>query len=132
MKKLLFLTFILLPQLLLAQIEMTLLLKQSPESNFSVELTDTTILTGSSVALAKGFAVSGGSGSFIYRRTPVIGLSNINISNPVAAPTNTTVYLLNLTDKTGCSLYVTYTIIVRTPLVYNRKLLNNQTLDATL
>jgi gliding motility-associated-like protein len=38
-----------------------------------------------------------------YVWTPAVGLSNPNVSNPVASPTASTVYVVNVTGANGCS-----------------------------
>ena len=54
------------------------------------------VCTGSSIQLTS----SGGS---LYSWSPSTGLSNAFISNPLASPTATTNYTLNVTDVNGCS-----------------------------
>jgi len=54
---------------------------------------------------------SGGSGTYTYQWTPVTGLSNPNISNPVANPLSTTVYTVTVGDgSTTVSDQVTLTV----------------------
>ena len=57
---------------------------------------DTTISLGFSYTLNAHQGV-------IYSWTPATGLSNPNISNPVAEPLVTTTYLMTVTDTNGCS-----------------------------
>ena len=42
-------------------------------------------------------------GGTSYTWSPIAGLSNPNISNPMAAPANTTIYVVTGTDANGCS-----------------------------
>ncbi|MCC6939633.1 MAG: PKD domain-containing protein [Flavobacteriales bacterium] len=46
---------------------------------------------------------NGGQGPYSYSWTPIGGLSDPNIANPVASPTTTTVYTLTITDNNGCT-----------------------------
>ncbi|MGB3077199.1 MAG: SBBP repeat-containing protein [Chitinophagales bacterium] len=57
---------------------------------------DVTICTGSSITL-------NGNGATAYTWTPVTGLSNATIANPVASPTVTTYYVLSGTNALGCA-----------------------------
>jgi hypothetical protein len=117
MKRLLFMALFLFPQLLIAQIEVTLTVKQPPEFGFSVSKQDTTIVKGGAVVLGNDLMVYGGSGVYSYRWTPTSTLSQSTIKNPKATPTDTTNYILTITDKNGCSLSLFYIVNVRNPLV---------------
>jgi gliding motility-associated-like protein len=47
--------------------------------------------------------VNGGSGNYSYSWTPVEGLDNPNIQNPLASPLDTTIYTVTVTDlNTSC------------------------------
>lgn len=48
-----------------------------------------------------------------YTWSPATGLSNPNIANPVARPTQTTTYRLRATSPTGCTYDTTLTVTVR-------------------
>jgi PKD repeat protein len=61
---------------------------------------DVSICAGSSIVL--NATVSSGNPPFTYGWTPAIGLNVANIPNPSAAPTNTTTYVLSVTDSKGC------------------------------
>ena len=78
---------------------------------------DTTICLGSSVQL-------NATGGIIYNWTPTTGLSNPNISNPIATPLTTTTYLVTVTDALGCSGTDTVKITVTNPPTIT---LNNDT-----
>ncbi len=51
-------------------------------------------------------------GGGTYNWTPVTGLSCATCPNPVATPTITTTYFVNVTDSEGCSKIIPFTIIV--------------------
>ncbi len=53
-------------------------------------------------------------GAVSYSWSPVTGLSNPNIANPVASPTTTTTYIGAVTGATGCVDTVQVTVTVRT------------------
>ena len=57
---------------------------------------DTTICTGNSVQLQ-------GSGGTTYSWSPVTGLSNPNIANPIATPALTTAYVLTVSNASNCT-----------------------------
>ena len=116
MKKVLLL-FVLLPQFLFAQKVIKLSVKQPPEFGFSVSKTDTTIVKGRSVILGTDLIVFGGFGEYIYNWSPAETLNDPNILNPVATPTDTTDYILEVTDKNGCSFSVGYRVNARNPAV---------------
>jgi len=66
---------------------------------------DVWVCPGDSVQLA-----ATGTGTFTW--TPTLGLSNPNIPNPMAAPGDTTVYLVTLTDASVCSNTDSMTVFV--------------------
>ncbi|MFH0867226.1 MAG: YCF48-related protein [Bacteroidota bacterium] len=76
--------------------------------------TDTTICDGSFTNLS----ASGGS---TYSWSPGTGLSATNISNPVASPSVTTVYIVTVTDANGCTdsddVLITVNPIPPTPVI---------------
>ncbi|AFM04365.1 PDK repeat-containing protein [Bernardetia litoralis DSM 6794] len=71
---------------------------------------DTTICKGQSVQLEA-------SGGTSYSWTPSTGLSNPNIANPVAIPTETTTYTLTTQNAAGCQKELTTTITVLDELI---------------
>jgi gliding motility-associated-like protein len=71
----------------------------------SVTPTSATIQSGSSVNLL----ASGGTN---YSWSPSIGLSCANCPNPVASPTETTTYLVTISDDNGCETTAQVTITV--------------------
>lgn len=56
---------------------------------------DTTICSGTSIQL-------NASGGTAYSWSPVSGLNNAAIANPIASPTSTTSYILTVTNAVGC------------------------------
>ena len=62
---------------------------------------DTLVCLGASVPIGS-VAGGTGSGALTYNWTPVTGLSCANCANPVATPTVSSVYLITMTDDTGC------------------------------
>ena len=46
--------------------------------------------------------ISSGTGNYTFRWHPIIGLSNPNIQNPIANPSQSTGYTLTVTDAKGC------------------------------
>ncbi len=53
------------------------------------------------------------SGGNVYVWSPASGLSNANISNPIAKPLTTTTYQLKITDDSKCSAYGSVTVQLR-------------------
>jgi gliding motility-associated-like protein len=72
---------------------------------------DTTFCAGGHVQLA-----SSGVGAVSYHWSPSAGLSNPNVSNPVASPGSTTTYVVNITDATGCNSYDSVTVTIIPPV----------------
>jgi len=50
-----------------------------------------------------GASATGGTAAFNYSWTPIAGLNNPNISNPIANPAATTNYSVTVTDNNGCT-----------------------------
>ncbi|MGF2410952.1 FG-GAP-like repeat-containing protein [Ferruginibacter sp.] len=78
-----------------------------PVSNAGV---DKTICAGSSTQL-------NGLGGATFSWSPAIGLSNPNISNPVASPVTTTAYILTTYNSTACFSRDTVLITVNQPVL---------------
>ena len=57
--------------------------------------------------------ISGGTPPYSYLWSPLTGLSDPGIANPVADPDSTTVYTLVVTDSRGCSVNAQKTIVVK-------------------
>ena len=66
---------------------------------------DTAINFGSSYQL-------NASGGINYSWTPSTGLDDINISNPIATPSQTTTYTVSISDGAGCTSFRQVTITV--------------------
>jgi gliding motility-associated-like protein len=79
-----------------------------PIPMLSVVPTDSTILAGSSVQLI-------GTGTGTISWTPTDGLSCTNCLDPVATPTETTVYTMVVTNAAGCSASASVTVTVTPP-----------------
>ena len=77
-------------------------------------IADITICTSGSTPL--NATVTGGTGGYSYSWSPGAGLINDSISNPVAAPTANTTYVLTVTDGNSCSGSTTATVNVNPPL----------------
>lgn len=67
--------------------------------------TNTWVCPGDSVQL-------NGSGGVSYSWTPLTGLSNATVANPMASPSTTTGYTVTVTDANGCTGTDTITLIV--------------------
>lgn len=61
--------------------------------------------------------ISGGNGNFTFEWLPPNGLSDPNIQNPIANPTNDTQYLLTVTDSLGCSENILIEVLARDPFM---------------
>jgi hypothetical protein len=78
---------------------------------------DVEICFGSSTTI--GQTATGGTPPYIYLWSPSAGLSDINIAQPEANPTNTTMYVMQVTDLTGCINLDTIIVIVNPLPVIN-------------
>ncbi|MBX3103303.1 MAG: PKD domain-containing protein, partial [Bacteroidetes bacterium] len=81
----------------------------SPEPAAYVTVQKDTICRGESTQLQA-------TGGFSYTWTPTTGLSNANIANPVAFPTQTTTYTLRTRDEYSCATATTTVTITVHPL----------------
>lgn len=77
---------------------------------------DRVILTGTSTTLGGAPSASGGSGVYTYLWTPAEGLSQTNISNPVASPSKTTKYTVSVSDGKKCIITSSTVITVSSTL----------------
>ncbi|WP_338762121.1 PKD domain-containing protein [Bernardetia sp. ABR2-2B] len=82
------------------------------EDTFVYDMDDATICTGQSVQ----FNVTGG---VSYQWTPTAGLSDPTIGNPIASPTETTVYTVQVTGSNGCQEERQVEIVVGEEIVPN-------------
>ncbi|MDW8272862.1 MAG: Ig-like domain-containing protein [Chitinophagales bacterium] len=64
---------------------------------------DTSICAGDTVRLGRSPVVIGGNPPYTYSWTPSFALSNSSAANPLAFPSTTTTYVLNVTDARGCT-----------------------------
>ncbi|MCW3084951.1 MAG: hypothetical protein JWP12_2317 [Bacteroidetes bacterium] len=68
---------------------------------------------GTNTSICQGFNTTlGASGGTIYAWTPTSGISDSTIFNPVASPTTTTTYSVNVTDASGCVSHDSVTVTV--------------------
>ena len=71
------------------------------------------VYAGQDTVVSKGFEVKlWATGGQLYSWTPLTGLNNSNISNPVATPLETTTYTVAVTDASGCTATDEVTITV--------------------
>ncbi|MCH8902565.1 MAG: T9SS type A sorting domain-containing protein [Bacteroidetes bacterium] len=64
---------------------------------------DTIICGGAGATIGGSPTATGGTGPFTYLWSPLTGLNNTSIANPLASPTSTTSYTVTVTDANGCS-----------------------------
>src|ERR1700744_5169657 len=79
--------------------------------------TSSVICSGSSISLLA--STPGGIPPFTYSWSPVAGLSNPAIANPVATPTVSTIYTVTVTDNSGCTGTASVSITVHQAPVAN-------------
>jgi hypothetical protein len=132
MKKYILLILGLIPLLINGQKVVILSVNQIPEFGFSISRQDTTIMKGSSVVLGTDVKIFGGSGEYSYKWTPTTTLSDSVVLHPVASPGDTTIYMLTVTDKKGCSFSVNYTVNVKGPLTGMDMAVSKRSFDAVL
>ncbi len=73
-------------------------------------------LLGSPVMIGGNPSATGGTSPYVYSWSPVSGLSNTTVANPMASPASTTTYTLLVTDAKGCTALDTVRVTVN-PLV---------------
>lgn len=132
MRWILILVLILLQQAVIAQRVFVLSVEQPAELGFSVSKQDTTIIKGNSVILGADLTVTGGSGNYQFSWSPGTFLNDPSMARPVASPVDTIVYTVTVTDKSGCSFSLNYTVNVREWPVGNVLTALPQHLKATL
>lgn len=74
---------------------------------------DQAVCSGDSVILGGSPSANAGTSPYTYSWSPSTGLSNASASNPKAAPTTTTAYILQVTDASAASVKDTVVITVR-------------------
>jgi gliding motility-associated-like protein len=78
-----------------------------------INIFEKTINAGNDITITEGENTAlNGSGGSNYSWFPSTGLSNPSIANPLASPTQTTEYILTVTDDNGCTDSDTITITV--------------------
>lgn len=82
-----------------------------------------TIYVGASTKLTT--LVSGGTPPYTYSWTPSTGLSSTNVANPIASPTTTTTYTVQISDATSATLTSSFTITVLQQIPPTASLSNN-------
>ena len=117
---------------LYAQQIVTLTVNQSPEFDFSVSKLDTSIVKGESVVLGTDLIIFGGSGEYQYSWSHAATLNDSTIVNPLATPTDTTIYMLTVTDSYGCSFSMNYIVNVGYPVSNGDLAQTPQILNAVL
>ncbi len=79
-----------------------------------------TVCAGACLTLGGSPTAIGGTGSvYVYTWTPTNFLSAANVANPIACPTNSITYNVNVTDSLGCSNNASVTIRVNQNPVAN-------------
>ncbi len=73
---------------------------------------DTLCCKGHPVNLGGNPTAIGGTKSYVYLWTPADGLNDPTSSNPIALPTETKTYTLNVTDENGCLAVSSVTVVV--------------------
>jgi hypothetical protein len=78
---------------------------------------DKIICQGGGTAIGGSPTASGGTPPYVYAWTPGTGLTGTNTSNPLAAPSSTTRYRVQVTDALGCSSQDSVLVTVGNALV---------------
>jgi hypothetical protein len=131
MKTLIIFIFLCITLISNAQKEIKLTVKQPPEFGFLVSKQDTTIEKGRSVILGTDLVIFGGSAEYHYSWSPGTTLDDSTFFNPLATPTDTTVYVLTVTDSFGCSFSINYKVYIE-PLVNTEIITISEKLQAVL
>ena len=74
-----------------------------PDQLFADAGNDIEILKGESTTIGGNPSALGGYGDYIYSWTPVAGLDDPSLANPLATPEINTSYILTVTDVNNCS-----------------------------
>jgi hypothetical protein len=132
MKAIIFLILLMWAFISNAQKEIKLMVKQPPEFSFLVSNQDTTIVKGRSILLGTDLVIFGGSSEYYCSWSPAATLDDSTFFHPLASPMDTTVYILKVTDKFGCSFSVNYKVNVRESMVNSEIIAESQKLMAVL
>jgi hypothetical protein len=73
---------------------------------------DTVVCAGNPISLGGNPTASGGSNSYIYLWSPPEGLNDPTLSNPTATITESTSYMLSVTDGQGCQAVSLITLYI--------------------
>lgn len=76
--------------------------------------TDQLICPGDQANIGGLPAALGGYGGYQYQWLPGTNLNNAQIANPIAFPTNSTTYILSVTDSLGCTDFDSVEVVVDT------------------
>jgi gliding motility-associated-like protein len=97
-------------------------INSQPVTDFGVNNTFFSICEGETAKLEAKGGVS-------YQWTPSTGLSNANIANPIANPTNTITYKVFIKDKFNCDTTISVTVERVIPIVANFSVLFKEVCD---
>jgi len=70
-------------------------------------------MEGGQLLLGTGMTVSGGGGNYLYCWSPGASLNDSLIARPMASPCSSTVYVVTVTDRNGCSFSLDYPVTVK-------------------
>lgn len=88
--------------------------KDTLRKKFTINSIPNAQATGGDTCLGKPVQLTASGGSS-YQWSPATGLSSTTIANPVATPTQSTVYTVVVSNANGCSATVTVPVIIYTP-----------------
>ncbi len=88
----------------------TVTVNPSPSANAGP---DTSVCSGSSIAIGGAPTATGGTPGYAYSWNPTVGLSLPNVANPSASPVVVTTYQLIVTDAKGCAALDEVTVTPR-------------------
>ena len=88
--------------------------KDTLRKKFTINTLPNAQATGGDTCVGKPVQLSA-SGGTSYQWTPATGLSSTTIANPVATPSQSTIYNVVITDVNGCSATLTVPVIIYTP-----------------
>jgi PKD repeat protein len=94
---------------------MTVTICPNPSANAGA---DAVIILGDSTTLGGSPSASGGTAPYTYAWSPATGLNDATAANPIATPSDTTEYVLLITDSKGCSdtdTVIVYVNSINTP-----------------
>jgi len=86
---------------------------------------DTLICKNHSVELGGSPTATGGTKEYVYLWSPIDGLDDPTSANPIATPSQTTKYILTVSDANGCQLMDFVNVIVDACLGIDEDILDN-------